>query len=191
MGQKAVFLSTAPSAWISLGTTGERDMDRNNILYPIQKFQDHRLVKDVESEKEIINMLEKHPDNKKNGGLLFFKHTNDMQQVQAVAVGEAVAVAPDGEIDEGIKETLIYLERMTKNYPPNSHNKVVQKALEVYGYFAVKGMPKPDPKLTNSRMRARITDMLGVLEDEGIWMPNDDDDTQGKTDTGQSKDKDR
>jgi len=168
-------------SYVGLSFKGEPQMK------PPITFKDGFAKFDDEKDADVIEILEKHLGNESNGGNSFRKVKSDVLSMLAVQEGKTYAETPAGGLEESDKENLQYLHALPAAMPPNTKNLAFEKAINVYERFKVVGVPRPVLEHTQKRLRARITDIVATIEEQGIWNDN----SNGQESTGSGTDKDQ
>lgn len=180
-----VFLSASRFARVSfpkeqfgLGTGVEtfRDVNGNIISkqlpFPNVKFVDGRFV---ETRPKQLEMLRKHPGNKSNGGELFWEQAPADALGIANMTGRQSATCPDEGLTDADREILGYLARCKKAFPPKALDNVRLKAAEIHARLKMTGINPPPPEFNISRVKYRLGEMLGIIEDCNVWKDGDAD----------------
>jgi len=132
-------------------------------------FTEGMLALDPKEQKKLLERMRKH-----NGiGIDFWEEDEATTQASGMFFGEATAVTPESGVTDQDTIDLDTLERASIQMP-NTKMSEVQDALSRVMYrFNVRGIPKPTDGLSMRRLKARITEVLGLLEDKGLWSQDD------------------
>ena len=184
---EVLFHSTHGNLTIQRPThTGNKDhMGRIEMLGAIN-FVDGWLKVDDKKDKEVISILENHKGNMVNGGNSFKRMKADILSLKAIEGGNTFACLPDDGLSESDPETFKYLSGLPASLPPNTFNKAMKLAVDIYERYSMVGFPKPSDKFTQKRLKACIVEMIATLEDRGIW----NDDIHGEENTGSGSEED-
>lgn len=163
-----------------------RSFEGKPEMKPPISFIDGWIKLDDKKDKEIIDILDSHPGNVRNGGKSFKKMKSDIMALRALEQGKTFASMPDdGLIDSDIV-ALEYLNKLPASLPPNTMKKAVPMAVAIHTRFGLVGVPIPTADITQKRLRARIVEIVETIKEQGIW--NDDTDGQEDTGSGQTED---
>lgn len=166
--------------------TGEKNWEGKYYGYRPIVFKDGRLVLDDVTDKDLIEVLNKHPGNEANGGSSFKKQTDDIQAILAIEKGETWASVPANGIIDADIQALKYLDKLGAQLSPNAMKRALDLAVTVYDRFGLRGMAKPAETDKPKRLRAKITEIVETIKDRGIW----NDDSEGQEHSGQGTEKD-
>lgn len=184
------FLSTArfarvtfPPEQFGMGDGVETFFDKQGNS--VSKKSPHRAAKfDAgrleENKPKRIEMLRKHPGNRANGGDLFWEQPVQDAAGMAALNGRMIASMPEGGLTDEDIAMLKALHRSRKGLAPKAMDSIRAQAVKIYERFRMAGIQPPPPEYNINRTKARIIDMLGVIEDEGIWKAGDDEDGADK-----------
>jgi hypothetical protein len=165
---------------------GKRNFEgKAEVKGPIP-FIDGWLTLDSEKDQDDIGFLDSHTGNKANGGTSFRKMSNEVMGLKAIEEGNTFASPPEDGVPDVDLETFKYLSELPASLPPNTFNKALKLAIDIYERYSMVGVPKPNDKFSQKRLRACIVEMIATLEDRGIW----DDDIHRQEDTGSGSEKD-
>jgi hypothetical protein len=165
-------------------------LDGKPVPFKSQQFNNGRLILDAENYShwpegdfdELVRLMDNHPRNRAKGGREFWRETQDDRDALDLAAGKVVAKPPYGGITKQTERILTNLLNSSKRFSPAEQPAIYSKLCEMMDLFSVKGLSKPDESFHPARLRARIVEFLGVLEDNNLWKP--DDNTEGKADLG-------
>lgn len=149
------------------------------MLSPIP-FVDGWCKLDDQKDADVIEDLDGHKGNIANGGSSFKKMKSDILGLKAIEDGRTYACSPDEGISDSDKETFKYLSELPASLPPNTFNKALNLAVDIYERYGVVGVPKPSSSFKQKRLRACIVEIIATIEEQGIWH----DDIHGEDDTG-------
>jgi hypothetical protein len=150
------------------------------ISYKPEHFKDGKLYIDPDKDygnrkgkgSDIIKRMNDHPQNRANGGTLFYQVDQNARDVMEYQQGTLVAREPAGGMTKAIKTQLEELYKAAiEGYDKDAHDILVDEIGIVFDTFSVKGILKPDKTLDQMRVRARLTEFFGILEDREIWEP--------------------
>ena len=159
-----MFESVHTDYCVGLGQVKERLSNGQRIPYPRQKFKNGVLKLNADADKEIIEMMK----NVAGYGTDFHLVTRSQLNMQQVLAGEVAASAPKGGVTDLIKEDIAYLRKAARTFTPNARNKVFDLVIKCYEAFSIQGLAKPTKKLSDKRLKARIVELLGALEDNEL-----------------------
>jgi len=177
--EEVVYLSTFANTMV--GFDGIAKESRHGILpYKPEHFKEGRLVihpgKDYGHRrgvgKDIIKRMEEHPQNRINGGNLFYQVDQNAMDVMEYQQGSLVAREPEGGMTKAIQTQLGELyKKAYDGYEKSEHDLLVDEIGVVFDTFSVKGILKPEKSHDQMRVRARLTEFFAVLEEREIWQP--------------------
>lgn len=185
--QSVTFFSRSPRLRISFRKPRGRAQDGKPIPFPDLQFKSGRAVIDQEKYdywepgefETYFELIQKHPGNRANGGREFWMESANDRDAMDLAAGKIVAHPPFGGMTPQIDKILSTLYSASKTFSPAEQPKVYSKLCEMMDLFSVKGLALPDESYNPRRLRARIIEFLGVLEDLNIWSKEDDDGSKG------------
>ncbi len=173
MGQQVTYLADNEKAYIPWPFYQQRNMEGRAMVNKAVKFKNGMIRFDSVKDAKTIAMLDDHIGNKANGGKTFKKQSLEVDALVEVRDGNTFAAMPENGIQPSDSEALEYLAKLKASIPPTIIDKVVTLAEGVHVRFHMAGVPIPDSKIGPVRLRARVIEMLGTLEERGIWSYGD------------------
>jgi hypothetical protein len=154
-----------PEKNIQFGT-GRSKLDMNGISLTLNPENPEDAFK--------IKVLDRHKGNQANGGNSFKKMDKSILTAISIKNGETYAEKPD-DMSEGDIENLKYLSSIKPlpTMPPNQIKKIVKTMENVYERFKIAGIGIVDENTKPKILYARSLDVLGTLEERGIWNNGD------------------
>lgn len=146
------------------------------------KFTDGQLREDRPNR---IEMLRKHGGNQANGGSDFWEQPEADTAALTLLRGETNAFMPEGGLTPEDIADLEYLNTATRHLAPRAVDNTRKRAEKVHARFRVIGIQVPAKEFNITRLRGRVTEIMGVIADKGIWIPKDGD--EKRVDTGRSQ----
>lgn len=137
----------------------------------------------TDDSSKMTEMLRKHSGNKAKGGNTFWEENAADTEALNLVEGVPAVTLSGFVLNDQDEENLIYLEKATVRFAPPQLQNVCKRAVEVMQRFGIVGMKPPTPEMGIRRTKARIIELLGVLEDAAIWV-NSDEQGGGDTDGG-------
>lgn len=133
----------------------------------------------VDDSSKMAEMLRKHPGNKANSAMsnvppTFWEELAADTDAIMRAEGVPMVTQSDFTLSADDEENLIYLDKAARNFAPPQVQNVCKRATEVMERFGIVGMKPPVPEMGIRRTKARIIELLGVLEDAQIWVSGDE-----------------
>lgn len=177
--EPVLYISTFANTMVAFD--GVAKESRHGILpfKPIH-FKEGKLLIDPEKDygnrkglgKDIIERLEEHPQNRINGGNLFYKVDQNARDVMEYQMGTLVARVPSGGITKSLSGQLNEMHKaMLDGYGKESHDLLVEEVGVIFETFSVKGILPPEKSHDQMRVRARLTEFFAILEEREIWEP--------------------
>jgi len=188
MGQQVTYLADNERAYIPWPFYQQRNQEGKVMVNKAVKFKDGMIKFDSEKDADVIKMLDNHVGNKANGGKTFKKQSLEVDALVEVNNGNTFAAMPEDGLQQSDIEALEYLAKLKASIPPNIIKKVVALAEGVHSRFSLAGVPVPADSIGAARLRARVIEMLGTLEERGIWSYGD---TKGQKHSGQGTAEDK
>jgi hypothetical protein len=176
--EPVLYISTFSNARIAFD--GIAKESKHGVLpYRAEKFKDGKLWINPDEDygdrkglgREIIKRMESHPQNRSNGGNLFYKVDQNARDVMEFEQGTLVAREPSGGITKSLQTQLEELYRAIDGYDKEAHDILVDEIGVVFDTFSVKGLLKPQKDYDQLRVRARLIDFFGILKERDIWEP--------------------
>ena len=157
------------------------DEQGNRVAVPVP----YRPVKFEAGAVKVIgprdDFMRKHPGNQANGGSAFWEEDQNTTDVVDLMSGKPIATMPVGGLNDKDKEVLTYLEKacihMVHTAIPGIHTRF-EYVLE---RFNVVGLPPPEKDWNIRRTKARLIEVMGLMEDTGIFVNEESDDGPGDT----------
>lgn len=153
------------------------------ISYKPEHFKEGKLYIDPNKDygnrrgigSDIIKRMEEHPQNRKNGGNLFYQVDQNARDVMEFQQGTLVAREPSGGITKALEKQLNELYKAAyEGYNSEMHDILVDEIRVVFETFSVKGILSPERTLDQMRVKARLIEFFGVLKERDIWEPTGD-----------------
>lgn len=182
---------TFPPEQFGMGSGVEEFFDKQGNA--LKKKLPHRPAKFeggqlVETKEPRVEMLRKHPGNKANGGDAFWEQSQaDTAGISALH-GKPVAHMPDGGLTAEDLADFRYLAKAVKHLAPAALDNTRARVAKVHERFRILGVAVPPAEFNISRLKGRIVEVLGVLEDNGIWNGNDAEQKPGNPGRGKAAD---
>lgn len=150
-----------------------QDVEGNPAPYPAVKF--NMGVAEVESQR-LAELMRKHPANESNGHLgqgTFWEETHASEQrvlESLLAKGniEITARMPEGGLTLIDREMIDSMARTSKHIAPTQGAITVDRINKAIDRFKITGISRAEQTLSIPRIRARLVEVLGALEDAGI-----------------------
>jgi hypothetical protein len=139
--------------------------------WPNQRFYMGMFATDNEQLKELFR---KHSGNEKNGGEAFWEEKPEDTLAVNLASGAVVVVNVEDPLTEDDLNKLSYLDRAKTHCNDKQIAKVCEHLTWMTDRFKIYGLPKTDPDMPINRIRARVVEYLGAIEDAKIWSADDD-----------------
>ena len=179
---KIIFYSKTPRLRISFKMPRGR-RDGLPIPFPALQFNEGRMVLDpgeyehweLKDYEKLVGLIETHPTNRSQGGKEFWIEDRKDRDAMQLAAGKVLANPPIGGMTLDTHKILSSLLVSSKKFAPAEQPKIYANTCEMMELFKVKGLAKPKEEFTPTRLRARIIEFLGVLEDLKIWEKDSDD----------------
>jgi len=179
--EDVLYVATFANARIAFD--GIAKESKNGILpFRAEKFKDGQLLisplKDYGDRKglgkDIIKRLDGHPNNRANGGNLFYKVDQNARDVMDFQQGTLVAREPSGGITKALNTQLNELYKAAvEGYDKSSQDILVDEIGIIFDTFSIRGILKPEKSHDQMRIRARLTEFFSVLAEREIWEPDD------------------
>lgn len=156
----------------------------------IKRKAPYRPVKFKDGMAEVADarmpLMRKHRGNRANGGNVFWEQSEaDTKAFETLFIKSAEL--PEGGLTNEDRELLVVLKRHCKHIaPPESPNarERIAKAIE---RFRVRGIDPCPPQFTLARIKARAVELMGMIEDRGIWSAADEGPSTADGSTGSSE----
>lgn len=132
-----------------------------------------------------VEMLRQHRGNRANGGDDFWEQPEADVAGIAALHGRTEAFMPEGGMTKDDIADLEYLTVATRVIAPRAVDNIRKRAEKVHTRFRVIGIAVPPLELNITRLRGRVTEIMGVIADKGIWTPSNAE--QKRVDTGRSQ----
>lgn len=132
-------------------------------------FSEGMLAVNPEEQSGLLERIRNHTGL----GADFWEESPEDTKASGAFFGDPTAVDPEGGLTEDDNLDLSMLGRCSVQIPPSSGTKALDALKRVMDRFNVQGIAKPTDDLSLKRLRARIIEVLGVLEDEGLWSIDD------------------
>lgn len=130
------------------------------------KFESGQLREDRPAR---VEMLRRHPGNMAKGGSDFWEQSQaDTAGVSALH-GKAAATMPEGGLNAEDLADLQYLAKAAKHVAPAAMDNIRKRVARVHERFRMLGIAVPPPEFNIARLKGRLVEILGVIEDCGIW----------------------
>lgn len=140
----------------------------------VQKQAPHRPVKfkngvvDVSDAR--LPLMRKHPGNRANAGdnAVFWEESEkDTKALEAMFMQRAEL--PEGGLTDDDRQMLDALKRNCKHIAPPEAPNVRERIAKVIERFKVRGIEPCQPQYSLQRIKARAIELMGLLEDKGIY----------------------
>lgn len=151
------------------------DVKGNLAPYPPVKFQEG--VARVNSDK-LLDLLRRHSGNEANGGSYFWEEKPEVTQSYSLKDGDVLIGVKDFVMTDSIKSKIDKVDGYTKKLIPPKIEDACKQASEIIDTLKIIGLKRPNPDLGVKRVQARLTELIGVLEDKGI-IGGDDSNSNG------------
>ena len=140
-----------------------RHVKRQAPYRPV-KFMDG--VADVSDVR--LPFMRKHRGNKAKGGDVFWEESEaDTKALSTLFVKGAEL--PEGGLTDEDKALLSALKRNCKHIAPPEAPNVRERIVQAIERFKVRGIDSCPPQFTIPRIKARVIELMGLIEDKGIW----------------------
>src|SRR3990167_10944771 len=115
-----------------------------------------------------VPLMRKHPGNVKNGGAIFWEQTEaDTKALENLFI--RTASAPEGGLTEQDKELLTALKRNCKHIAPAEVLSARERVRQAIERVRGRGIDPCPSGFTIPRIKARVIELVGLIEDKGIW----------------------
>ena len=122
----------------------------------------------VRSTRKEIKLLRNHTQFGKD----FWELDSSALDIEVEAAGGMRVTDPESGITKELKQALNFLYKCgSEGFEKKDHKKVVAALSDALEVFNVVGIQKPEVKHNQMRIKARIVEFLGLLEDNEIWEP--------------------
>ena len=112
-----------------------------------------------------VSFMRKHSGNKANGGSDFWEENTKDSEVLEGAMSAAKAFFPVEGITEQDNNQLKFLAKCCESFSPNQKAEVVQTLCDIMDRFEIIGLKKPETDMKIVRLKGRVIEIMGLLED--------------------------
>jgi hypothetical protein len=172
------FMSKSPSCLVAFEEI-RKEYKGNPVPWQMEKFANARLEidprKDYGSKRgmghQIIKRLRNHRGNRSKGGDIFYELDQNTVDVMQIKSGMLVARDPKGGIPPALDKKLEKFYGYIDDYPEDEHDQIIDEIGDLFDMFSVMGIEKPKKSFGKIRVKGRLIEFFGILEEREIWEP--------------------
>ena len=156
-------LSFPPEQW-GLG----KDVYGKDAPFPTVKFEKGQYKTNSET---LIEMMEKHPANRLNGAMkqaFFFEEREEDTAGIAALSGDPIAFIPNDGISPDDHKDIKVLRECSEKFSAPRRKELIETVSRILTRFKVQGISIPSNEITMKRLKARMVETVGLLEDQEI-----------------------
>ena len=169
-------MSKSPSCLVSFEEI-RKETKKGAIPWKMEKFKGGYLEINPEEDygpkrgkgKGIIARLDKHPANRANGGIQFWRMDQNAIDVMELADGKLVAMEPRGGIKKDLDGQLEALYAKVTGYDDKEHEAIVEEIRGMFDMFSVRGIPRPEVNDDQFKVKGCLIYFFSTLKERGIW----------------------